>query len=315
LIQQGLRLRRAGDDAAALPLFERAYALHPTARAAAQVGFAEQALGRFADAEKHVSEALQATNDPWIRKYRPTIEQALVTIKGGVCTVEVIAEPPGASIRLNGRTEGVAPLPGPLRVTQGTAHLEVSAPGFHPIERNLALRGGGYESVVIRLKPDTAVRPPAAETQARPVATQLPQRSVRETDMHEPKTNWWRLAGWGAFAAAGVGLTLGTVEFLDYRSKVQEFNGKRDATGQKRCFDDGTSIFGPEASAPADDCRELASQYRSAKKWSIAGFVAGGALLGSAIVITVMTSPTTEPKTALACGVQVGGSIVCQGRF
>src|SRR6185436_4815898 len=144
LIQRGILLRKAGDDAAAVPLFEHAYSLHPTARAAAQVGFAEQAIGRFADAEKHVAEALQASNDPWIRKYRATIEQALSVIKEGVCTVEVVAEPPGATVRVNGRQEGVTPLASPLRVTQGTTHLEVSASGYESVERNLTLKGGGY---------------------------------------------------------------------------------------------------------------------------------------------------------------------------
>jgi hypothetical protein len=132
--------------------------------------------------------------------------------------------------------------------------------------------------------------------------------------MDEPKRDWLRLAGWGAFAAAGIGMTLGTVEVLSYRSKVQEFNGKLDSAGQKRCFDDGTSIFGPDRSPPADDCSRLASQYRSARRLSIAGFAAGTVLLGSAIVITIVTSPANERRAALACGARVDG-LVCEGRF
>src|SRR5262245_713516 len=68
LIRRGLELRRRGDDAAALPHFERAYWLAQSPRSAAQLGFAEQALGRWSDAEVHVAEALRAGDDPWVRK-------------------------------------------------------------------------------------------------------------------------------------------------------------------------------------------------------------------------------------------------------
>jgi hypothetical protein len=133
--------------------------------------------------------------------------------------------------------------------------------------------------------------------------------------MHEPKTNWWRLAGWGAFAAGGVGVAVGTVGYLQYRSTVLEFNGKRDGGGEKRCFDDGTSIFGPNRSPPPEDCSQLASKYRSARRLSIVGFTAGAVLLTSAIVITVVTTPAKESRLALKCGLHIGGAMMCEGRF
>src|SRR6185312_3741828 len=52
LIDQGLELREHGKDADALALFERAYSASPTPRAKAQIALAEQALGRWAAAEK-----------------------------------------------------------------------------------------------------------------------------------------------------------------------------------------------------------------------------------------------------------------------
>jgi len=50
-LKRGIDLRRRGDDAQALAEFQRAYAWYRSARALAQIGFAEQGLGRWHDAE------------------------------------------------------------------------------------------------------------------------------------------------------------------------------------------------------------------------------------------------------------------------
>src|SRR5689334_18859957 len=51
LIVAAIAQRRAGHDDAALPLLQRAYARSHAPRAAAQLGFVEQALGFWAGAE------------------------------------------------------------------------------------------------------------------------------------------------------------------------------------------------------------------------------------------------------------------------
>src|SRR5687767_13732162 len=84
LIKRGVELRRQGEDQAALREFQRAHALAPTPRAAAQIGLAEQALERWTDAEAHLNEALRARNDPWIRKNRAVLEESLRTVRGRI---------------------------------------------------------------------------------------------------------------------------------------------------------------------------------------------------------------------------------------
>src|SRR3982751_2270792 len=66
LIRRGIELRRAGRDAEALEQFRQANQLAPSPRAAAQIGLAEQALGRWLDADGHLRAALAAPSDPWI---------------------------------------------------------------------------------------------------------------------------------------------------------------------------------------------------------------------------------------------------------
>src|SRR5688500_5007277 len=74
LLARGNQLRRAGDDEGALPIFKRAYELHKSPRTIAQLGLVEWALGRWVDADEHLTEALKAVNtDVWIRNNRTTI--------------------------------------------------------------------------------------------------------------------------------------------------------------------------------------------------------------------------------------------------
>src|SRR5689334_525519 len=98
LIKKGLEARKRGDDLGALPLFEQAYKLSPTPRAAAQRGFCEQALGRWADAEVHLEEALKSPEDAWVKKNRGPIQASLTTAKAKVAIIEVTGEPVGGEV-------------------------------------------------------------------------------------------------------------------------------------------------------------------------------------------------------------------------
>src|SRR5687768_12256290 len=89
LIREGIALRRAGDDLAALSKFQQAYELNKTPRALAQIGLAEQALGRWAVADRHLRQALESADDPWIRKNRGSIDESLTMIAGHVGQLEV----------------------------------------------------------------------------------------------------------------------------------------------------------------------------------------------------------------------------------
>src|SRR5262245_3460612 len=70
LLGEGVELRRRGKDAEALEKFQQAHQISGSPRAKAQMGFAEQALGRWVPAYEHLQASLQATADPWIGKNR-----------------------------------------------------------------------------------------------------------------------------------------------------------------------------------------------------------------------------------------------------
>src|SRR5262245_52314219 len=77
LVERGLKLRRDRQDAAALALFQQAYEVRPAPRTRAQIALAEQALGKWLDAERDLQAALAAASDPWIASHHKTLQGAL----------------------------------------------------------------------------------------------------------------------------------------------------------------------------------------------------------------------------------------------
>ena len=152
LITEGLELRRAGKDADALRRFEAAHGLSPTPRAAAQWGLCLQAVGRWADADNRLSEALQAKTDPWIVKNRSTLKDSLEQVKQHVARVEVHGEPAGAHVVINGHKVGSYPLKDAIAVNEGNVDIEVTMPGYQRGYRALTISGGQYQSILIRLE-------------------------------------------------------------------------------------------------------------------------------------------------------------------
>src|SRR5450432_505854 len=76
LMRQGIELRRAGRDQDALDLFQRAERVAPSPRGLAQIGLAEQALGRWVAANRHLGSALKNQGDPWIARNHAKLEKA-----------------------------------------------------------------------------------------------------------------------------------------------------------------------------------------------------------------------------------------------
>ena len=123
LAREGIDMRRRGDDSGALPIFEQAHRIAPTPRSAVQLGTVEQAVGRWTDAEEHIAQGLRSPEDPWIRKNRPAIDEAMRTVKTHIASVEVTGDPVGAEVLVNGRKVGALPLGAAVRVNAGSVEM------------------------------------------------------------------------------------------------------------------------------------------------------------------------------------------------
>lgn len=210
LIGQGNELRRRGDNHGALEYFRQAHDLAPTPKTAAQLGLAEQATGRWADAEGHLTEALRDPKNPWVNKNRQILKDSLEDVHPRVSRLDIVGDPEGAEILVNGRAVGVLPLAAPIPVNAGSNDVEVRAEGFVSEKRSVVAPAQQVQGMVFRLArvslPQAA--PAVAEDQAGG------ESGLQLVDRSEPKertnSRTWLWVGVGAavVAAAVVGVLL-----------------------------------------------------------------------------------------------------------
>jgi hypothetical protein len=138
LVERGLQARADHRDAEALGIFRLAYDLEASPRVLAQVALAEQALGRWTDAERDLVEAMKSDRDAWIDKHHATLSRAVEVIRDQLSSVEVVCNQPHAELWVNGESVGALPLPS-QRVAAGHVLVEVRAPGFEAFREAASL--------------------------------------------------------------------------------------------------------------------------------------------------------------------------------
>lgn len=342
LIRRGLELRRQGDDAAALPLFQRAYDRGRTPRAAAQLGFAHQALGQWLRAESLLAEAI-AARDPWVARYRRIIADSLRDVRGHIASLAITGTPAGAEVILNGVPAGRLPLAAPLRVDEGRVTIEVRAVGHDGATRVVDARAGGTTLIDVRLAPRlaTPVEPPPGAAPPEPDATSLGVPAAKAAadpapiaaaptppDAPSRPSPLWGVAKWatalGALAGAGVGL----YGYIDYRSNVSSFENRLcqaydhdndQATPAPFFVDDRTATETPPKASPV--CQGYYDSYTSSRALAIKAFALGGglALISTALFVFAPSGSADRAATGrlhLACSpAATTMGFACAGRF
>lgn len=245
LIHKGVEARRKQDDLTALDLFKKAYEINHSPRAAAQIGLAEIALGRWFDAETHLEEALAGSSDAWIQKNTGTLKESLSRVRQEVGRLEILGTPEGAEIVIGGQVKGTLPLAKPVRVRTGEVRFEVRAPGHESLVRTVRVTPGQLTRETVELVPvaapvATTTAPPPVSTEPQappPVVTTTPASPTEPATSSNGRTlriTGLALGGAGA-VAAGVGLVFG----LKARSAAESdanrtmFDRDADSTGHR----------------------------------------------------------------------------------
>jgi hypothetical protein len=318
LIRHGLELRERHDDAGALAEFQRAFRLSSGGQALAQVALAEQALGRWVDAETHLTEALRHGDDRWIVRNDKLLRQSLFTIQGHTGSLEITGPVTGAEILVNNESVGTFPMP-PVLVPAGSVALEVRARGYLPVVRTVVIpaRGLARESIVlvaapvappIDVAPPTIVPAPApgSETNAAAAPT-IPTSN----EAAAPADSGWsgRTKVGVAIAAAGVAsLGLGIAYQIIREQRAGAFNSHD-------CGVTADVVTGPS------DCPSRYDGIKGAQKVAIGGF-AGAAVLGGVGIYLILSggSSSSDAVTAhvsllLRCLPAAGFGVTCAARF
>lgn len=209
LFARGRELRVEGDCGTAAPLFRKAWTIYPQGLGSLRnLAECEEQLGNFASARRAWLDLKRALitmpHDPKYDGWDVDAEEAAARLKPKVATfiVDVYVRSPegealaneksGVELFVNGESIGTALVGTPLERDPGTYRLRAQTKDAKPVEQVVALRAGDNPRVTIRLTVEPPPPPP-------PVIVEKSDTTRR--------TVGWTIAGVGAAALAGAGVT------------------------------------------------------------------------------------------------------------
>jgi hypothetical protein len=157
LVQEGVALREKGDDKGALEKFREADTAAPSGEAKAQMALAEQALGRWSDAELHLKAALEDGTNAFVKRNRKPLEGALETIGKHLATISLVDLPEGALVALDDKD--FAPALPSYRVSNGVHRFRVRKTGFADTPKDVNCDAGQTCRESVTLLPKVVLDP------------------------------------------------------------------------------------------------------------------------------------------------------------
>jgi hypothetical protein len=248
-----------------------------------------------------------------VKKNRAAIDESLRVAKTKVAVIEVVGDPPGGEVLVNGNVVGQLPLSGPVRIESGEIEVELRAPGHRRASKSLRVDGGQYQRIVVRAEPEAATPAAAAPipaAAATPAASNPPNVSVYlaqpptggavTTHPAEPVSGWRRAPKWVSWGLGGASLGVGIYGLARHLARLDEFDNSC-------AFDvDGVVYATPGSTLDMKSCEGLRDDYRSARRLAIIGSVGAGALAITGFIFYITEPKSGDGRTALACAPDVG---------
>ncbi|MCU0692002.1 MAG: PEGA domain-containing protein [Polyangiaceae bacterium] len=210
----------AKDYEAALPLFQRANELIPSAQALEKVAVCYDGMNKIPDAIAAYEIFIEQAKDK--PKLAGSVEAArarIEALKKAPVPVNITSDPPSASIEVDGEPQmGATPLD--VKLTPGTHKIKVSSPGYEPVEREVEVKPG--ESI-----PDLAFAlTKAAEPPPPPVLEPPPAPAVAAPVGHEEPVVRSNVPAYVTLGVAGAAAVVGTIFGITALSDKSNFNDK-----------------------------------------------------------------------------------------
>ncbi len=327
LQKEGIRLLDNGDSRGALKDFEEAIGLFPSPKILFNMGLAHKALGQEVDAvndfERFLDEAPYAP-----KQSRTSAEKIINEIRPRLSYLEIATDDVGSHISIDGHEVGVAPLPRSLAVSPGAHEVRLEKPDMRPASRSVSPVPGQKLRVFVQLVPATASPPvvvtapphPPVESQPHPpppakndLVTPPRQHDADDTPPATGAGPGRRALKWIAWSAAFAGAGLGVYGTLHNSSLVDDFD-QGCGLSHGVVITDGTGRKTPM------QCTDLQTQYHSAGRLGLIGFVAAGALAAGGFVFwATEPSASTGAVARVSCLPAVSASlepsVFCALRF
>lgn len=296
LIRKGVDKRRGGNDRAALPLFQEAYDISRTPRAAAQLGLCEQALEMWSQAEFHLSEALVVQTDPWVASNRQVLENSLSDTRSHMASIEIQNAPSSALVVIAGLPRGKAS-EGPFFVITGDAEISVVAPDSRFETTASDLKAG--ETRKIKYREADAHQPAATGLRVRtPTSSQAP---VARSEASSASGTVLSSAKWVSLGLGVFGLGTGIYGLQSRNQAANDFNSETNEKGERSCFLLNGKVVGSSGGVPDSRCQDLHSRVGSMTTASVVGFTAGAALTSLGFILWSKERNGTKEPDSLAC--------------
>ncbi len=284
----------------ALAEFQRALGRSGEPRVLAQLALAEQALGRWLDADRHLRAALLSSHDPWIVRNRSSLRQAEEQLEAHLGRLRVAGAVEGAEVYANDERVATLPMAEPARVAAGTNVVEVRAPGYVAMTRRVQVEPGQESRETFAFVREA----PLALAPARPFAPTFPVEAPELARGGDAQ----RALAWVTLATGAAGIGVGVFALARRGGLVTRYDEHRDP-----------ECPGTDSATQPTVCAGFLDDIGAMQALAIGGFVGGGALSLLSTVLFATLPPSEESARGLA-SVRCGGGpglagVSCGGVF
>jgi hypothetical protein len=229
LLSEGTQLFNHGAMAEALGKFKQAYAEFASPKLLFNIGQTSRNLGRMVEAMNAFEQFLaEATETPPVMVAEA--KQSVAELRGILGSLSIKCSTPGATIALDGRAIGFAPLPDSLWVMPGNHLVTADQPGFLPANVAVDVNAGTVHTLMLpmqRMQPEEGAGVTDASAPPESTNSNLETAKVSSADLSGARsTGWWLGRKWTWVAASSaVVLAGGAVAFgLSMQSKFDSLN-------------------------------------------------------------------------------------------
>jgi tetratricopeptide (TPR) repeat protein len=307
---EGYRAYQAGDYVTATAKLEEAKQSDPSGAVLSWLGHAYAAKGEPIKAIDELQLALAASEKPLTDDQKAMVQRKLSEVRAQVATVSISSSVPGTNVIIDGGPQQPLPLSG-LRMRAGDHSFKVEAPDHDPVERTIAVAGGGQAQ--LELNPTKTPPPPP------PPAPPPPPPPPAEPADGGTAGLVMRTAGISTAVLGALGAGVGVASLINARTLRESVSD--DKTSHEALYGADCSL-GDYTACYVNGLaiNENVQRANSLETLGLAMTIGGGVLVAGGVVLYVLAPRGSSGQEQAAapsvqCGPFAQGGLSCSGSF